>query len=133
MRIQTATSPPFCSRLPKSLRFGSLLRRSMSPSFLFAFLLAVLGALLGGLAVAGADFAPEHLAAGIEGAHLAKASEHLKAIPHAFLGHLPHEAANLVELVDELLDLMRLGATPRGNAAAAAEVDDVRVAPFLFG
>ena len=103
----------------------------MSPSFLFAFLLAVLGALLGGLAVAGADFAPEHLAAGIEGAHLAKASEHLKAIPHAFLGHLPHEAANLVELVDELLDLMRLGATAGCNAATAIDVDYIGIAAFF--
>ena len=50
----------------------------MSSPFLFPFSFAILSALLGALAMPGADFAPEHLAAGIEGAHFAQAGHHLE-------------------------------------------------------
>ena len=41
--------------------------------------------------------------------------------------------AHLVELAEELLDLVRLGAAAGGDAAAAADVDDVGIAPLLLG
>src|SRR5262249_53366481 len=59
--------------------------------FLLALLLAFLGPLLGALAVAGADLGLEHLGPRHEGAGPAHAGDHLQPLPHAHLGHLPHD------------------------------------------
>src|SRR5262249_5201688 len=104
-------------------------RPSLTPSslVLFPFLLALLGALLGALAVPGADLGLHDLRPGLEGARLAQPGHHLHALPDAHLGHLPHEGAHLLELAEELLDLVRLDARAAGDAPPAAEVDDVGV------
>src|SRR5262249_2345567 len=105
----------------------------MSSFFLPAFSFAVLGPLLGALAMAGADLVSEHLAAGIKGAHFPKARDHPQSLPDALLSQLAHQSPHLVKMVDKLLDLMRLRTAARGNAATSANVDDVWVAPFLLG
>src|SRR5579883_2275027 len=108
-----------------------IIRFPLSLLLLFPFALAVLRPLLGALAVPGADLGFEQLGAGLEGAGLAHAGHHLDALPDAHLGHLPHQRPHLLELGEELLDLVRLGAAAGGNAAAPADVDDVGIASLL--
>src|SRR5207247_2028637 len=74
-----------------------------------------------------------HGAAGAEGAHLTEPGDHFDAVPDAHLSHLPHDRADLVELDDEFLDVGRIGTAAGGNAAAAADVDHIRIAALLPG
>src|SRR5437588_303474 len=83
--------------------------------------------------MAGADLGLGHHGAGLEHARLAHARHHLEPLPDAHVGHLPHQRADLVELVNELLDLVRLGAAAGRDAPAPADVDDVRVAALRLG
>src|SRR5262245_25588453 len=105
----------------------------MPSSFLFSFFLAVFCSFLGGLSVTGANFAPEHRAAGIERAHLSKACDHFQAFPDALLRQLPHEAPSLIKLIDKLFDFVGFGAAAGSDAAATAHVDQVGIAPFFLG
>src|SRR5205085_3367136 len=98
------------------------------------FLLAFLGALLRALAMAGADLVLQlHLRAGHESAGLAQTAHHLDPLPQAHARHLLHHRPHLAELPEELLDLVRLDAGPRGDTPAPAQVDDVRVRLLLQG
>src|ERR1051326_6772084 len=74
------------------------------------------------------EHAPRHHAA-----HFAEAGDHLDALPHAHLRHLPHQGANLLELIQELFDLVRLDAAAGGDASTTADIDDVRVLALLVG
>src|SRR5437870_629111 len=103
---------------------------------LFSFLpllLPILRPFFGAFAMPGADLGFEHGAAGAEGAHLAEAGDHLDPVPDAHLSHLPHDRADLVELDDEFLDVGRISAAAGGDAATAADVDNVGIAALVFG
>src|SRR5713226_9839577 len=106
-------------------------RGLLSPPFLLAFLFPIFGPFFRGFAVAGADFAFEQLTAGIERAGLPQAGQHPHSLPDALLSELTHQSPHLVKMIEELLDLMRLGATAGGDPAAAADVDDIRIPPLL--
>src|SRR5215467_6305195 len=82
--------------------------------------------------MAGPDLGLEQFRAGQEGPGLAEPADHLYSLPDAHLGHLPHDDADLVKLVDKLLDLVRPDAAARSNAAATAHVDDVRIAALVL-
>src|SRR5436309_3219430 len=99
---------------------------------LLPLLLAVLGPLLGALAVAGVALGLE-LRPGQERPHLAQARHRLHPLPDAHLGHLTHQRPHLDELFEELLDLVRLDARAGRDPPAARLVDDVRVALLLLG
>src|SRR5438132_3371726 len=116
--MRTATITPFL----RMLGFLELL-----PSLLLPFFFAFLGSFLGAFAVAGADLGLEEFGAGGKGARLAHAGDHLDAVPDAHLGHLPHDGAHLIELPQEFLDVGRVAAAAHGDAATAADVDDVWV------
>src|SRR5262245_58751378 len=93
-------------------------------SLLLPFLLALLGPFLGSLAVPGvaAGHSPQHPRARIKGARLAQARHHLDALPHAHVHHLPHQRTDLLELLEELLDLVRFRPTAGGDAAATIQI-----------
>ena len=74
------------------------------------------------------EFAARH-----ERAHLSEARHGLHAFPEAHLRHLAHQCADLIELIEELLDLVRLGAAAGRDAPATALVDHVGIASFFFG
>src|SRR5439155_3548570 len=102
MRMRTATNSSISSIARSASkgrpcsRFGLAILPSMSSSILLASLFAVLGSLLGGLAVAGADFALEHLASRIKCAHFSQAGDHAEPLPHAFLSQLAHQSPHLI-------------------------------------
>src|SRR5262249_46451951 len=128
MRIRTATLEPFY-KVVSNREVGERERetinqnaRALLPSLvLLPFLLPFFGPFLGALAVAGADLGLEHFRARHEGARLAQAGDHLDAFPDTHAGHLPHQRPHLVKVVQELLDLVRLGAAAGGDAAAARD------------
>src|SRR5438270_664581 len=88
------------------------LTRGRSPGsapLLLVLLLALLGPLLGALAVPGVALELEVVhPAGHERPHLAQAGHHLQPLPQRHLRHLLHEHTDLVELLEELVDLVRL-------------------------
>src|SRR5262245_2774369 len=99
---------------------------------LLAFLLALLRAFFRRFAVSGADLLLGHHGAGLKQTGFAQARDHLDALPQAHRRHLPHQRADLLELLEELLDLVRFDAAAGSNAATPADVDDVRIAALLL-
>src|SRR5882724_3928770 len=137
MRMRTATSTTFRScafTFSARMALRALnVNWSSSPAFvLFALFLAFLGSFLGALAMAGADLRFGHGGTGLEHALLAHSRQHLDAFEHAHISNLPHDCPHRPKLVEELLDLVRLGAAADGDAAPAAEVDDVGVELLLL-
>src|SRR5262249_55199397 len=61
------------------------------------------------------------------------AHDHFHAVDDRHVRDLPHDHAHLTELIQELLDIMRLHAAPRGDAATPAEIDHVWVFAFILG
>src|ERR671921_238416 len=56
---------------------------------------------------------------------------HLLRRRHLSVGHRFHQHFHLVELLDQLVDLLDLGAGTGGDAFAAGAVDDARIGPLL--
>src|SRR5205085_274492 len=103
------------------------------PFIALLFLLPLIRPLLGALAVAGAHFHFLRHRSWLEHSRFAEVHHHLHALPNAHVGHLPHETADLVELHQELLNVVRLDAAAAGDAATAAQVDNVGITSFLLG
>src|SRR5581483_6074100 len=76
---------------------------------------------------------PQDIGTGQKSTHVAEVGHHFNAFEDAHPGHLPHHTADLLELVEELLDFVRLGAAAGGDPAPAVDVDDVRIAAFFAG
>src|SRR5205823_2006300 len=85
------------------------------------------------LAMAGVALRLLHHGAGLKRARLAHAHHHLHALPDAHLGHLAHQVADLLELPEKLLDIVRFDAAAGGDATAAADVDEVGIGPLRLG
>src|SRR5262245_10944811 len=98
-----------------------------------SFLLAFLCTFLCALAMTRADLGFRQHGTGLEQTRSAHTRDRLDAVPDADADHLPHDAAYLVELGDELLVLVRFRAAAGGDAAPAADVNHVGIAPFLLG
>src|SRR5262249_11707389 len=99
---------------------------------LLLFLLPLLGPFLGTFAMPGVPLGLQLGSARHESAHLAHAHHHLDPLHHAHLGNLPHQASDLIELDQELLDLVRLGAGAGRDPPPPAQVDDVGILALLL-
>src|SRR5262249_38332984 len=113
--------------------YDILASRPRSPLlFLLPLLLAFLGALLGALAVAGANLGLLKLRARLKRSALAQTRHELDPLEKAHVGDLPHHRPHGVELLEDGVDLVRLGAAAPADAPAPAGVDDVGVLPLLI-
>src|SRR5262245_24880737 len=126
--MRTATLAPLQKARRGAHLFTGSSRRVGPRSALLPFAFALPGPLLG--ALAGPWFALRRLELGPrqERPRLAQPREHLDPLPHRHRRHLPHQPADLVELLEELLDLRRLHPTADGDASPPAHVDHVGVA-----